>query len=285
MSHDEIRESLGAYILDALSPEEHAEVEAHLRTCAECSEEVASLSGVGNSLALLAEERDPPPGLRLRLMAIVEHEAAEWRAQQADRALEEPKLPTSHDDPEQLVMPPAATIRPGPLALAPAPERTAGTQLLPWRGRMGGRARGVYTAAGMLVAAAAALLVVVFLQRRDDVTVLHQYACAAATHRLGSLTFAATGCMLQTRSDHTTRVAFTNLPALPAGRAYELWLVPAKGNPVPVGGFVGDSSRGYSGHYTLDAARYPLAAVTVERAPGTSPTPTLPIVITFSLKG
>jgi len=284
MTHDEIRESLGAYALDALPPEEHAAVEAHLRTCVECSEEVEGLLGIGNRLALLAEERDPPPGLRLRLIAIVEREAAEWQARQADVALLEPKLFASHTDLQEPAAPSSASGMPGPLSLVPSPDAPPSAGPLPRRGRIAGGGRRIYAATGVLVAAAAALLVAVFLQRRD-VTVVHQYACAASTPRLGSLTFATTGCTLQTRSDHTTRVAFTNLPALPAGRAYELWLVPAKGNPVPVGGFVGDRSRGYSGHYTLDAARYTLAAVTVERAPGTSPTPTLPIVITFSLKG
>ena len=283
MTHDEIRESLGAYALDALSPEERATVEAHLRTCAECAEEVEELLLTGDRLALLAEERDPPPGLRMRLLAIVEQEAAEWQARQDGGTLPDSRL---HASGVGSADPLPASGKSNPLSLVPGGDKkVAGTESLPWRGRMAGRGRAVYGAAGVLVAAAAALLVAVLIQRRDSVTVLHQYACAAATPRSGSLTFTATGCTLQLRSDHTTRVAFTNLPALPAGRAYELWLVPAKGKPVPVGGFVGDTSRRYSGHYSLNAAEYPLAAVTVERAPGTSPTPTLPIVITFSLKG
>lgn len=285
MTHDEIRESLGAYALDALSPEERATAEAHLRTCVECAEEVEELSLTGDRLALLAEERDPPPGLRIRLLAIVEQEAAVWQARQDGGALPDSRLHVGDAGPAGSTDPLSASGKPNPLSLVPGGDRVVGTESLPWRGRIAGRGRAVYGTAGVLVAAAAALLVAVLIQRRDSVTVLHQYACAAATPRSGSLTFTATGCTLQLRSDHTTRVAFTNLPALPAGRAYELWLVPAKGNPVPVGGFVGDASRSYSGHYSLDAARYPLAAVTVERAPGTSPAPTLPIVITFSLKG
>ena len=275
MTHDEIRESLPAYALDALSPDERAAVEMHLRTCAACAEDVAGLSGVGERLALLAEGRDPPPGLRPRLLAIVEQGAAEWRARQADAAPPAPWVPAGHTGIGGQAGPPTAPGRPGPGSM-PSSGR-AGTGPLPWRGRIAGGGRRVYAAAGVLVA--------VLLQRRDGATVVRQYACAAATPRLGSLTFAATGCTLQTRRDHTTRVAFTDLPALPADRAYELWLVPAKGTPVPVGGFVGDASRRYSGHYALDAARYPLAAVTVERAPGVSATPTLPIVITFSLSG
>ena len=285
MTHDEIRESLGAYVLYALSPEERSAVEAHLRTCVECAEEVEELSLTGDRLALLTEEREPPPGLRIRLLAIVEQEAAEWQARQDGGALPDSRLHASDAGPAGSVDPLPASGKPNPLSLVPGGDGLGGTEPLPWRRGIAGRGRAVYGTTGVLVAAAAALLVAVLLQRRDSVTVLHQYACAAAVPRSGSLTFAATGCTLQLRSDHTTRVAFTNLPALPANRAYELWLVPAKGKPVPVGGFVGDKSRSYSGHYTLDAARYPLAAVTVERAPGTSPTPTLPVVITFSLKG
>jgi hypothetical protein len=51
MSHAEIEELLGAYALDAVEPEEAAEVEAHLGTCPRCASEVASHREVAAVLA------------------------------------------------------------------------------------------------------------------------------------------------------------------------------------------------------------------------------------------
>jgi anti-sigma-K factor RskA len=85
--HDEVSELLGAYALEVLSPEERDEVESHLKTCASCAAEVAQLLSVHDSLALLAIEREPPAGLRTRLMNVVELERSQW-LQQQQRAAE-----------------------------------------------------------------------------------------------------------------------------------------------------------------------------------------------------
>ena len=58
MSHDVIAELLGAYALDAVDPDERAEVEAHLATCAQCRAEVAEHREV---VALLADTAAPAP--------------------------------------------------------------------------------------------------------------------------------------------------------------------------------------------------------------------------------
>jgi anti-sigma factor RsiW len=46
MTHDEIRELLGAYVLEAVSAEEAGIVQQHLETCPTCTAEVAQLSEV-----------------------------------------------------------------------------------------------------------------------------------------------------------------------------------------------------------------------------------------------
>lgn len=53
MTHDEHREALGAYVLDALEPWENRRVEEHLLSCADCQEEFAELSAVPVLLAQL----------------------------------------------------------------------------------------------------------------------------------------------------------------------------------------------------------------------------------------
>jgi hypothetical protein len=57
---------LGAYVVDAVSPEERAAFEAHLPGCEECTLEAASLEDAVTMLAL-AEQAPPPLSLRARV--------------------------------------------------------------------------------------------------------------------------------------------------------------------------------------------------------------------------
>jgi hypothetical protein len=71
-----------------------------------------------------------------------------------------------------------------------------------------------------------------------------------------------------------------NMPALPAGKAYELWLIPANGAPIPAGVFKPDA-RGSASvvNPMLPAAVEAKAfAITVENETGAN-TPTMPIVM------
>ncbi|WP_182902970.1 anti-sigma factor [Microbispora sp. H10830] len=56
MTCEEVRISLGAYVLGALDGEETAEVEAHLETCAACRAELSELSGLPPLLARVSAE-------------------------------------------------------------------------------------------------------------------------------------------------------------------------------------------------------------------------------------
>ncbi|GLX10248.1 zf-HC2 domain-containing protein [Microbispora sp. NBRC 16548] len=56
MTCEEVRISLGAYVLGALDAEETAEVEAHLENCAACRAELAELSGLPPLLARVSAE-------------------------------------------------------------------------------------------------------------------------------------------------------------------------------------------------------------------------------------
>jgi anti-sigma-K factor RskA len=71
-----------------------------------------------------------------------------------------------------------------------------------------------------------------------------------------------------------------NLPELPAGKVYEMWLVPKNGNPKPAGLFQSTAS-GTAVHtlsQLVDVSDIAAVAVTVEPAVG-STTPTMPLVI------
>jgi anti-sigma factor RsiW len=54
MSCEETRLALGTYVLDALDSHERAEVDAHLRTCADCRAEVAELATLPPLLSRLS---------------------------------------------------------------------------------------------------------------------------------------------------------------------------------------------------------------------------------------
>ncbi|MEU8178315.1 zf-HC2 domain-containing protein [Microbispora hainanensis] len=56
MTCEEVRISLGSYVLGALDDEETAEVEAHLDTCAACRAELSELSGLPPLLARVSAE-------------------------------------------------------------------------------------------------------------------------------------------------------------------------------------------------------------------------------------
>jgi anti-sigma-K factor RskA len=79
MTHDEVLELSGLYVLDALEPSERAAVDAHLATCGDAHDEIAEMGGVVPALALLAEPVDAPPELKSRVLAAVASEAARTR--------------------------------------------------------------------------------------------------------------------------------------------------------------------------------------------------------------
>ena len=51
--HRQIRESLGAWAVGHLDPDEKAAVDAHLRSCSECREEAESLRQAGALISLV----------------------------------------------------------------------------------------------------------------------------------------------------------------------------------------------------------------------------------------
>jgi len=71
MTHEELRDQAGAYVLGALDAVDRHEFEAHLPGCRECQTEVRSLDRVAEALAYAAGEAEPSPRLRARVMAAV----------------------------------------------------------------------------------------------------------------------------------------------------------------------------------------------------------------------
>jgi len=69
--HDVLREQAELYVLGALPAAERASFEAHLATCDECRARVQSLSPVVTALAHVPPQYDPPQALRDRVLRTV----------------------------------------------------------------------------------------------------------------------------------------------------------------------------------------------------------------------
>jgi anti-sigma-K factor RskA len=69
MNHDEAIELAGLYVLGALSPDERAQVEAHLASCPEGHDEFAQVGALTPALASLADPVSAPASLKDRVMA------------------------------------------------------------------------------------------------------------------------------------------------------------------------------------------------------------------------
>ena len=67
--HRDTRDLLAAYVLDALSPGELAEVLTHVSACRECSAMAVEFRHIAGWVALGVTPRTPGPELRIRVLA------------------------------------------------------------------------------------------------------------------------------------------------------------------------------------------------------------------------
>ncbi len=73
----------------------------------------------------------------------------------------------------------------------------------------------------------------------------------------------------------------TNLPPAPAGRAYEMWVIPKSGKPVPAGMFQSqtDGSATHVQTGPIDIASLGAVAVTLEDAAGAAQPTSTPLIV------
>jgi hypothetical protein len=90
--HEELKRSLGSYLVGALDPAERAEVDVHLRSCGGCRDELASYAGLPGLMSRVTLEEIeteallPSPSLLPSVLAAVEqqrrveaHRLRRWR--------------------------------------------------------------------------------------------------------------------------------------------------------------------------------------------------------------
>ncbi|HWJ17525.1 MAG TPA: anti-sigma factor [Geobacterales bacterium] len=257
--HEQFAEDLALYALNTLEGEDRANLEKHLATCSSCRLELEQLRGDGALLALSVMGPKPPLRARQRLLDAVAKEAAQ-------------AAPLSQK-----------TRKDG----APFARRS-------WWGFLGW-------------AATAAVIVFAASLWKENAALKQSLASASAqaaqsTRELDDLRRIAAPLMAP-EAQRVTLVAMktpaqpqgkafylrnrssllfvaNNMPSLPPQKAYELWLIPMQGGPIPAGMFKPDA------HGSATVVNPPLPAgmeakafaITVENEAGAT-TPTMPIVM------
>ncbi len=248
--HEQYAEDLALYALDALTGEDRGKLEQHLASCASCRLELQQLRGDTALLALSAAGPRPPQRSRKRLLEAVARE-------------------------------------PLVVATATGARRT-------WWGWLGW-------------AATAAVLVFALSLWRENFALKDTLASANSEaaengRQLEELRRIAAP-IIEPEAQRVTLVAAktppqpqgkafylrkrnslvflaNNMPALPPQKAYELWLIPTSGAPIPAGVFKPDA------HGSATVVNPPLPAgaeakafaITVENEAG-SPAPTTPVLM------
>jgi anti-sigma-K factor RskA len=249
--HEQYAEDLALYALDALKGEDRVRVDEHLATCAACRLELEQLRGDTALLALSAAGPRPPQRARQRLL---------------DAVAKEPRRPR------------VAQV---------TPRRS-------WWGVLGWAA----TAAVLVLATSlwkenAQLKQSVAssssqaAENRREVEELRKIAAPILAPEAQRVTLVAAktsaqpqGKAFYLRKRNSLVFLANNMPVLPPQKAYELWLIPTSGNPIPAGVFKPDA-RGSASvvNPPLPAGVEAKAfAITVENEAGSS-TPTMPIVM------
>jgi anti-sigma factor RsiW len=262
----EVHTLTGAYVCDALGPEERAAFEAHLSECAACETEVAELREVTAILGIAAAEQ---PSARLK--QLVDARIRVTRQQPpvvAARAAESPESQHSQQQSQR-----SASVAEG--GRAPGAKRRSASR---WAG---------WALAAALAGVVAGLSVHAASQQRQITSISAQ---ASAIQQLLSAPDATTvhasassggqGVVVYSRSRGEAAVVLTGLPALPSGRTYQLWLMDSGGAATARSiGLVGGSGTSNSPVLAdaLDSAT--TVGLTIEPAGGSAKPTTTPIMV------
>jgi hypothetical protein len=261
--HEQFAEDLALYALNALSGEERAGLEQHLATCAACKLELEQLRGDGVLLTLSTMGPRPPQRARQRLLDAVAREA-----------------PAISPTLSQTVRKDASFGR-----------SLSGRSWWGWLGWAAAAAVIVFAASLWkensvlkrdLLAASS-----VVSQRTLDLEQARNIASTLTNPEGQHFTLVAMktppqpqGKAMYVRNRSSLIFLASNMPALPAKKIYELWLIPEEGAPIPAGLFKPDA------HGSAAVINPPLPpgiaakafAITVENDAGAT-TPTMPIVM------
>jgi anti-sigma factor RsiW len=234
--HEELENSIAAWVLGATDPDEASRISSHVAGCASCREVVGRLQQTTDLLAFEAGELDPPAGLRQRILAAT-----------------------------------STTEAPIPERAAPRPPHFAGRQR-PSRSRLPARISVYAAAAAVLVALVAGVVAGVFAGHGAPPPAPSQ---GARFTLVGHDSMAgASATVIDLKSDGLAVVTFRGLPALAPGTVYELWLITPDKRVDPAGVFVPDSNGAKMVVVGKPLAGYATMAVTTEVGPDGVQAPT-----------
>ncbi len=231
---DELNVLAGAYALDALDDAERDIFEQHLAECEECTDEVRGMRNAAAELSLTTMQA-PPPQLREDILSAV------------------------------------SRVRP----LAPVVDNVVALH----------RARAARSVWQVMAAACALIAIAVsgwgYSQHRDA-----QRATSAQSSAVTGLLKApdlsarttsfnqGAATVVYSKSEHKIVLIGHNMPVLGADKTYQLWMVPATGNPISAGLFRADRSGNVELPVDGNLNGIPKMGVSVEPAGGsTQPTP------------
>jgi anti-sigma-K factor RskA len=250
--HEQFADNLALHALGSLTGDERLALEAHLQECAACRRELESLRGDMGLLSLSTTGPKPPARSRERLMAAISREPRGTAA--------------------------AKRSSPGRWwwMLAPSLVAAALALLVVFLGSQNSALR--QEIAGMQSEAAADQ---VELRRAHEIV----STLTASDAMRVTLVAAKTppqpqGKAMYVRDRSSLIFIASNMAAAPPQKAYELWLIPTRGAPIPAGVFKPDA------HGSATVVNPPLPAgveakafaITIEPEAG-SLTPTMPIVM------
>ena len=280
MTHDELRESLPAFALGALDADERQAVAAHVATCDSCTAELAELERVVMGIGLEAAPVTPPASLKARVLDRVKSEQKREAKGRAPVAFPpQPKPQQQHDRPASSSMMRLALAASVLLAVA------ASFYALTLRSEISALRETVASSAAEATLLRAELTTL----RRNWVEVQHVMDVLKAPDML-KVDLKGQGTMPDAAGrafwSRTAGLMFTadRLPALPAGRVYQLWTITGTA-ATGACTFTPDAQGGASVSAVVPAgAPKPDAfGVTIEPTGG-SATPTMPIVMVGNSK-
>jgi len=265
--HEQFAEDLALYALAALEGEERAALEQHLAGCAACRLELEQLRGDGALLALSAAGPKPPLRARQRLLdALAKEPRTAFPARAQNTRKDGAPLSTDkYSEPRRSwwgILGWAAAVAVLVFATSLWKENAElKREVITWRGQVGQQALELDAAEK-------------FVETITNPEGQHFTLVAGKTPPQPQ------GKAFYLKSRRSLVFLASNMPALPPQKAYELWLIPVKGNPIPAGLFKPDAN----GSVTITNPPLPAGteakafAITVENEAGAE-TPTMPIVM------
>jgi len=271
----EVHALTGAYVCDALDDAERAAFELHLAQCEACAQEVAELSETTAVLAIAAAQAPPE-----RLYAAV--------SAQIDVTRQLAPLVASAAPPASAAAEAGSDGDGDGTGDADAPTNVIPITEARSRRRLGRVSRATvagWTAAAVLAGVAAGLGAQDLAQRHQvSQSASHAQQLAALlaapdVHAgVGQVTGGGSVSFVESRKLDRVAVTLADMPALPAGKAYQLWMIGPSG--VRSGGVVTKSETNSATPILADGlGNTATLGVTVEPSQGTAQPTTTPILL------